>query len=335
MIKISDTELSPVRKIDGGAGPVVYFGTPIHGGDDVTKVGATYLIDNNIFNFICKNSIPDTFVKFISYASRFGLELNPAFAISELFRTAKDPGGYLRYYQKHLQNNFNIKITDNILNNYTSLVLRNKPIFTENIHQIECFMAIIKEIYNSHLSENDMVDVFLKKIFDKDLPYLIYPIYAGLIFFFVKQNIHNQISIRKKIDSFLSLKENYDSEKKSLHNISTDISIFLDCRELYTHSYSNYPSVYSIVTCDEVVGYLLNNLCVHSVTCPNNGRYSSQVAIRDSSEWKDRFNSYETQIKETFNRRNIGTDKDILNRSKNLKNEGMLAINRYVRLTSR
>lgn len=319
-----------VYKIEKDGCSTVYYGSPFFGASENLEVDPYFLMDTNIFNHICKNDYPETVGEFIQYAKSRCLELNPAFAIAELYRTSKNPRGYVDYYQKHLSNEFGIKISDTSLDEYCALVESLIPVMKSNIELIEEYLVIIKEIYNSSLSEEKSIEKFLNVIKDKDLPQFTFVIFTGLIFFFVKHNVQNTETIRKRVDSFLSIGRDYDDEKRKLHNGASDISIFLNAKEIAANSDNLKCTVANIVTRDLVVAYLLNNLCIYSVTPIVKGNHSGQITPRNSSEWMHKFQLYKNLIVGKLNRNDSGTTDEVINRRANLKKESSLSLHRYL-----
>jgi len=304
----------------------VFFGLPISG-----EVDPYYLMDTNIFSYICKDKYPATLIKFISLTKDYGLELNPAFAIAEQFRSSPNPRGFVEYYQKHLKERFGIHLSDANRDSFCDLVEGKTNSFKSNIALIEDYLAIVKSIYNSPRNEKDSVTYFLSLIKEKNLPHLTFAIYAGLIFFFIKESIPRKNSIRDKVDKFLGIGKDYVAEMARLHNAASDISIFLNCQEIAAHSDVSKCTMASIVTCDEVVGHLLKNICIYSIENPVNGKYAFTVTIRNSSQWLERFQQYVPLIRENLNRTSIGSPEEAKRRRENLKNEWFLAMQKYLK----
>lgn len=308
----------------------VYFGSPFFGDPQGKKIDAYFLMDTNIFNNICKNDYPETVNEFIEFAKSTGSELNPAFAISELYRTAKNPRGYVDYYKKHLSEKFGIDILDENVDEFCKSAENLVPIMKENIELIEEYLAIIKGIYNSSHSEEQSVTKFLDLIKDKDLPQFTFIILSGLIFIFVKHNVSNNESIRRKVDSFLSIGKDYVEEKRKLHNGATDISIFLNAQEIASTSKGSECTVANIVTRDEVVAYLLKNLCIYSVAQAENGRNTGMISPRNSTVWMHKFEQYKEQIMNKLNRKAPSSEEEIDIRKRNLKNQWFLNLQEYL-----
>jgi len=320
-----------VYKIEKQGCSTVYYGSPFFGAPEKLEADPYFLMDTNIFNHICKNDYPETVSEFIQYAKSNFLELNPAFAIAELYRTSKNPRGYLDYYQKHLNNEFGISITGSSLDDYCALVESLVPVMKSNIELIEEYLVIIKEIYNSSLSEEKSIENLLNLIKDKNLPQFAFVIFTGLTFLFVKHNVKNNESIRKRVDSFLSIGRNYDEEKRNLHNGASDISIFLNAKEIAANSGNLKCTLANVVTRDLVVAYLLDNLCIYSVTPIVKGNYSGQITPRNTSEWMHKFEQYKDLIMEKLDRNGSGTADEITTRRANLKKESSLSLDRYLK----
>ncbi|EGM76682.1 hypothetical protein Rhein_3231 [Rheinheimera sp. A13L] len=319
-----------VHKIEADNCSTIYFGSPFFGSPQGKKIDAYFLMDTNIFNNICKNDYSETFNKFIEFAKHNRFELNPAFAISELYRTAENPRGYVDYYKKHLCERFGIIISDDSIAKCCTLAEELVPVMKGNIELIEEYLAIVKEIYNNSLSEEQSVRKFLNIIKDKNLPQFAFMIFSGLIFIFVKHNVSNCESIRRKVDSFLSIGKDYVEEKRKLHNGATDISIFLNVQEIAANSENFECTVANIVTRDEVVAYLLENLCIYSVKKIESGKHSGMITPRNSTVWMYKFEQYKDDIKDKLNRQSSGSEKEIDIRKRNLKNQWFLSLQRYL-----
>jgi hypothetical protein len=324
----SDEE--PVHKIEIDGEPTIYYGSVFYGNPNTAEVDPYYLMDTNIFSYICKDIYPKTLIKFISSAEKFKLELNPTFAIAEQYRSAPNPKGFVKYYQKHLENRFGIKLSDSNLDQFCDAVESKVEIFKYNVEMIEDYLAIIKNIYHGNLSEGERVRKFLGIISDRNLPQFTFAIYVGLIFFFIKESDSCEPKLKEKVNDFLKIKNNYVEEKKSLHNGATDISIFLCCQEIAAASDPDLCTVASIVTSDRVVGHLLNNICIYSITNPVDGKHGSQITIRNSSMWNDKFQEYLPSIQEKLNRTKSSSEKEVKIRKINLRNEWFLNIQEYL-----
>lgn len=269
----------PVHQIEMDGEPTVYYGSPFYGNPSSVRVDPYYLMDTNIFSHICKDKYPATLIAFLSNAAKHKLELNPAFAIAEQYRSAPDPKGFVKYYQKHLKNRFGIIVTDSALDQLCNSVEDKTPVFKNNVELIEDYLAVIKNIYHSDLDESGKVNKFLDAISNKDLPHFSFVIFVGLIFFFIKESQDCEPKLKEKVNDFMEIKEDYVREKKALHNGATDISIFLCCQEIAATSEKGVCTVASIVTFDRVVGHILKNICIFSITNPVNGKHSSQIAL--------------------------------------------------------
>lgn len=331
MIEFFGSDNATVKRVEIEGEPTIFYGSIFFGAPDTEKVDPYFLIDTNIFSYILKDSYPATLIKFISSAGQQGVELNPAFAIAEQHRTSPNPKGYVEKYQRHLKNRFGVVLTDEDRDFFCEKVEEHAHILRENISMLEDYLAIIKGIYNSNLGEGESVTKFLSIIKEKNLPQFTFAIFVGLILFFVKSNLDSNQSLRKKVNKFLGIGKDYLSEKKRLHNAATDISIFMNCQEVAASSKGNTCTLASIVTCDEVVGHILENICIYSIASPVAEKNGFTVTIRGSTRWADQFNKYMPEIQEKLNRKNPGTEEEIKIRKNNLRNEWFLSIQNYLK----
>lgn len=318
-------------QIEKESEPTVYFGSIFSGMPDSKVVNQYYLMDSNVFNCICKNQYPDTVLGFIEAAEELGVELNPAFAIMEIIRTAQDPRGYLEYYRKNLRDRFGVSVSEDEIDAFYNSAKRYDQAIRNNVELIEDYLAIVKSIYNGRGDEEKKVGLFLDAISRKELPQFAFVILVGLIMIFVRHNLGGDESIRKKVDKFMSVGMDYASEERKLHNCATDVSLFIGCQEIAAGSRSGTCEVASIVTCDEVVGYILKNLCVQAVESLGDNRFGSWITIRGSSSWLDKMRHYHPLMAEALCRSDAGSKEDMLRRRVNLKNERIQSIKRYLK----
>lgn len=325
---ISDDGLVQQIEMDGEA--TVYFGSPFYGMPKSARVDSYYLMDTNVYSYICKDKYPKTVLKFLSVAKDCNFELNPSFAIAEQYRSAPNAKGFAKYFQGHLKNRFGIAISDSKLDQFCSFVEGKNDASKSNVELIENYLSIIKKIYNTKSMAPEKISEFLTFISDKNLPHFSFPIFSGIIFFLIRDSEKCDSVLKKKVNDFLEIQESLSKEKKALHNSASDLSLFINCQEIAAASDASLCTMASIVTCDTVVGHILENLGIYTIENPKNGKNPAQVALRQSSEWLDDFTRYMPLIQEKLARKPGGDEETIAIRKSNLKNEGLLSMKSYM-----